>query len=139
MMGRITNESFDEYNEIPHQEYNNLKLVLKEEKTYKKLFCRYFNILDNSIIYDTEISSNNLCIIPLLFYLLLKGSIASVKSKTRRFEEFWENASHEGIRAKTKQNTKNFLKIVIVQSTSRNMACLAGFSWIFNRNFMFTN
>ena len=49
---------------ILKQEYNNLKLVLKEEKTYKKLFCRYFNILDNCIIYDTEIKSNNLCIIP---------------------------------------------------------------------------
>lgn len=49
---------------ILKKEYNNLKLVLKEEKTYKKLFCRYFNILDNSIIYDTEINSNNLCIIP---------------------------------------------------------------------------
>lgn len=44
------------------ESYPNLKLVLKEEKNYKKLFCKYFNIDENDIVYNIE--SNNTSFFP---------------------------------------------------------------------------
>lgn len=42
--------------------YPNMKLVLKEERTYKKLFCKYFDIDENDIVYNIE--SNNTSFFP---------------------------------------------------------------------------
>jgi hypothetical protein len=49
---------FKELKEI----YPNLKLVLKEKRDFKTLFCNYFNITNDDIVY--EILSNNISLFP---------------------------------------------------------------------------
>ena len=48
---------------ILKNKYPTLKLYLKEFKTYKKLFCDYFNINQNDIVYNLDYS--NVCIFPM--------------------------------------------------------------------------
>ena len=48
---------------ILKNKYPTLKLYLKEFKTYKKLFCDYFNITQNDIVYNLD--NSNVCIFPM--------------------------------------------------------------------------
>lgn len=51
------------FNKLKMQ-YKNLKLLLKAKKTYKTLFTSYFNIVESDIVYDHEITKNNISFFP---------------------------------------------------------------------------
>jgi len=45
------------------QKYPSLKLYLNNYKNYKKIFCNYFDINDDDVVYDLH--NSNICIVPL--------------------------------------------------------------------------
>jgi len=51
------------YNKLKDK-YPNIKILLKEKKTYKLFFLNFFNIMERDIVYNNEINSNNVCIFP---------------------------------------------------------------------------
>uniref|UniRef100_A0A6C0CZC0 Uncharacterized protein n=1 Tax=viral metagenome TaxID=1070528 RepID=A0A6C0CZC0_9ZZZZ len=49
---------------ILKKRYNNLKLLLQTRHNFKKLFCNFFNISDDDIIYEIDTNNTNKCIFP---------------------------------------------------------------------------
>jgi len=91
--------------------YPNIKLVLKEEKNYKKLFCKYFNIDSNDIVYIIE--SNNISFFPSPITCLNDQVISETyKNQIFKFKEFFVDNNNIKrdlliMPRQTKENYKN--------------------------------
>jgi hypothetical protein len=72
--------------------YPNIKLVLKYKKTYKKLFCDYFNIFESDIVY--QLNSCNICFFPSPITSLNDKSITdNYKKQVCNFRTFFQKDS----------------------------------------------
>jgi hypothetical protein len=111
--------------------YPSLKLVLKAKRTFKQLFCKYFQIED--VVYDTK--PNNICLFPSPITSLNDKNITEdYKQQVYNFAKYFDGEAelHHEFVIMPRQSKENFIYNDRKFNFERLINCLKNRSYILN-------